>query len=117
MSRFFRLTTTRYLEPNILRSNQQCRALATPATSQPKSYDQLTGNERAAQLRSSKGDRPLDRFVYGAHPISGAQVEQVKHVRMPTFTNPLDERAFRKLHAAACIRWLGLNVMSHFSFP
>ncbi|KAK0879873.1 hypothetical protein LTR87_006359 [Friedmanniomyces endolithicus] len=71
--------------------------------------DQLTGDERARQLRKTASDRPLDRFTYGPHPISGNQTDAVKQVRIPTFTNPLDERAFRKLHAAACIRWLGLN--------
>lgn len=70
---------------------------------------QLTGDERARQLRMTVGNRPLDKFTYGAHPISGAQVQPVKQVRIPIFSNPLDERAFRKLHAAACIRWLGLN--------
>lgn len=69
----------------------------------------LTGDQRAAQLRKTAGDRPLDRFTYGAHPISGEQLQPVKQVRIPTFENPLDERAFRKLHAAACIRWLGIN--------
>jgi hypothetical protein len=71
--------------------------------------DQLTGEERYRQLKNSVGDRPLDRFVYGPHPISGAQTDPVKQVRIPTFDNLLDERAFRKLHMAACIRWLGEN--------
>ena len=71
--------------------------------------DQLTGEERYKQLKNSVGDKPLDRFVYGPHPISGAQTDPVKQVRIPKFENPLDERAFRKLHAAACIRWLGEN--------
>lgn len=69
--------------------------------------DQLTGEERYQQLKKTVGDRPLDRFVYGPHPISGAQTDQVTQVRIPTFDNALDERAFRKLHMAACIRWLG----------
>ena len=69
--------------------------------------DQLTGEERHKQLQKGVGDRPLDRFVYGAHPISGNQVDVVKQVRMPTFENPIDERNFRKLHMAACLRWLG----------
>ncbi len=71
--------------------------------------DQLTGEERYKQLKNSTGERSLDRFTYGAHPISGNQTDTVKQVRVPTFSDPLDERAFRKLHAAACIRWLGLN--------
>lgn len=71
--------------------------------------DQLTGEERHRQLKKGVGDRPLDRFVYGPHPISGAQVDPVTQVRIPTFSNPLDERAFRKLHQAAAIRWLGEN--------
>jgi len=71
--------------------------------------DQLTGNERAAQVKKNATDRPLNRFTYGPHLISGAQVNPVKQIRIPTFSNPLDERAFRKLHAAACIRWLDLN--------
>ena len=55
--------------------------------------DQLTGDERARQLKKTVGDRPLDRFTYGPHPISGNQTELVKQVRIPTFSNPLDERA------------------------
>lgn len=72
--------------------------------------DQLTGEERHKQLQKGVGDRPLDRFVYGAHPISGNQVDVVKQVRMPTFENPIDERNFRKLHMAACLRWLGMAI-------
>lgn len=41
--------------------------------------DQLTGEERHRQLKNSVGDRPLDRFVYGPHPISGAQTDPVPH--------------------------------------
>ena len=33
--------------------------------------DQLTGDERARQLKKTAGDRPLDRFTYGPHPIVG----------------------------------------------
>lgn len=83
--------------------------LVTKSERTGKSYDQLTGDERAEQLRKNAVDRPLDKFTFGAHPISGAQVQPVKHVRIPTFSNPLDERAFRKLHHAAAIRWLGVN--------
>ena len=31
----------------------------------------LTGDERAAALKASGKDRPLDVFTYGGHPISG----------------------------------------------
>lgn len=69
----------------------------------------LTGEERHKQLKNGVGDRPLDRFIYGAHPISGNQTDPVKQIRMPTFSDPHDERAFRKMHMAACLRWLGAN--------
>lgn len=81
----------------------------SPQAIETRPIDQLTGDERHKQLKNSVGDRPLDRFVYGAHPISGAQVDPVKQVRIPTFSDPIDERNFRKLHMAACLRWLGEN--------
>lgn len=50
--------------------------------------DQLTGNERAEQVKKNSVDRPLDRFVYGAHPISGAQEDAVTQVgRILAFAN------------------------------
>lgn len=81
----------------------------SPHVVEKRPIEDLTGDERDKQLRQSVGDRPLDRFVYGAHPISGNQVDIVKQVRIPTFDNPMDERNFRKLHMAACLRWLGEN--------
>jgi hypothetical protein len=69
----------------------------------------LTGDERARMAKASKVDRPLSEFVYGAHPISGHQTEPVTQVRIPRFSTLTDERNFRKLHAAACLRWLGAN--------
>ena len=46
--------------------------------------DQLTGEERHQYLKKTSGDRPLDRFTYGAHPISGAQVDPVSALHHQT---------------------------------
>lgn len=69
----------------------------------------LTGDERARMVKNSKADRPRSEFVYGPHPISGHQTQPLTQVRIPRFTSLEDERAFRKLHAAVCLRWLGQN--------
>ena len=53
----------------------------SPQAIDSRPIDQLTGEERHKQLKNSVGDRPLDRFVYGAHPISGAQVDVVNILR------------------------------------
>lgn len=54
-------------------------------------------------------ERPLDQFIFGAHPITGKQVESVKQVRIPKFVSLEAEREHRKLHHAAALRWLGQN--------
>jgi len=69
----------------------------------------LTGEERARAVRKLNVDRPLNEFVYGAHPMSGHQKEPVTQVRYPKLRSLEDEREFRKLHHAACLRWLGTN--------
>lgn len=70
---------------------------------------QLTGDERSAQVKQQAKDRPLDHFVYGPHPISGAQKTPVAQVRIPRFRDKYAEREFVKLHQAAALRWLGQN--------
>jgi len=72
-------------------------------------YAHMSGEERHREVMSKKSDRTQEGFVYGPHPISGDQKEPVTQVRIPRFSNLEDERAFRKLHAAACLRWLGQN--------
>lgn len=48
-------------------------------------------------------------FKYGAihAPPSANQRQPLDQVRIPQYSNPHDERAFRKLHQAAALRWLG----------
>ncbi|OAA60589.1 Class II aldolase/adducin [Niveomyces insectorum RCEF 264] len=75
----------------------------------PLDITNLTGDERAAALKTRGYDRPLDVFTYGGHPISGHQTKPIKQIRIPAFRAPEDERAWRKLHHAAALRWLGLN--------
>lgn len=48
-------------------------------------------------------------FRYGAVPVKAAQTEPLRQVRIPIFDDLQDERAFRKLHHAAALRWLGAN--------
>lgn len=47
-------------------------------------------------------------FGYGAHaPVGNAQSKPIHHIRIPRFARLEDERAFRKLHHAVALRWLG----------
>lgn len=56
-----------------------------------------------------KGDAASSSFGYGGIPMRAEQVEPLAQVRIPKFDNLEDERAFRKLHHAAALRWLGLH--------
>jgi hypothetical protein len=69
----------------------------------------LTGDERAAQIKQQGKVALSNHFIYGPHPISGAQVIPVEQVRIPKFRDKYAEREFVKLHAAAGLRWLGMN--------
>ncbi|OQU95504.1 Clas II Aldolase and Adducin domain-containing protein isoform 2 [Cladophialophora immunda] len=44
-------------------------------------------------------------FTFGAYQETGTR--PVKRIRYPKFQSPESERAFRKLHHAAALRWLG----------
>lgn len=48
-------------------------------------------------------------FRYGAVPLKATQTQALNQVRIPIFDDLEDERAFRKLHHAAALRWLGAN--------
>lgn len=79
-------------------------------TTENINYDaSLTGDERAKLVKILGTDRPLEKFTYGGHPLSGKQIEPVDRVRIPKFNSKEDERAFIKLHHAAALRWLGHN--------
>jgi Class II Aldolase and Adducin N-terminal domain len=54
-------------------------------------------------------DQPTLPFRYGSYTPSAnvAQSKPVHHIRIPQFTSLQAERAFRKLHHAAALRWLG----------
>ncbi|KAJ5605361.1 hypothetical protein N7510_010515 [Penicillium lagena] len=48
-------------------------------------------------------------FRYGGVPTVPGQVKPLAQVRIPRYENLEDERAFRKLHHAAALRWLGAH--------
>jgi hypothetical protein len=56
-----------------------------------------------------KGDVINSSFGYGGVPMRAEQIEPLAQVRIPKFDDLEDERAFRKLHHVAALRWLGLH--------
>lgn len=49
-------------------------------------------------------------FRFGVYPVvGGEQAKPVHKIRVPKFESLEAERAHRKLHHAAALRWLGLN--------
>lgn len=49
-------------------------------------------------------------FRFGTYPVvGGEQAKPVHKIRVPKFESLEAERAHRKLHHAAALRWLGLN--------
>lgn len=49
-------------------------------------------------------------FRFGVYPVvGGEQASPVHKIRVPRFESLQAERAHRKLHHAAALRWLGLN--------
>jgi ribulose-5-phosphate 4-epimerase/fuculose-1-phosphate aldolase len=59
--------------------------------------------------QTSEVNVPSAAFKYGGVPTPPGQVKLLAQVRMPTYENFEDERAFRKLHHAAALRWLGAH--------
>lgn len=59
------------------------------------------------QTVSQTIDQPSLPFRYGSYTPSGKVGKTVHHIRIPRFANLESERAFRKLHHAAALRWLG----------
>lgn len=63
---------------------------------------QKNGSVKPAQ------DAPSTEFRYGVYPtVGGPDAAPVHRIRIPDFRTPEDERAWRKLHHAAALRWLG----------
>lgn len=57
-------------------------------TTENINYDaSLTGDERAKLVKILGTDRPLEKFTYGGHPLSGKQIEPVDRVRIPKFNS------------------------------
>ena len=50
---------------------------------------------------------PLMEFKYGGYKQVGPNSKDIYQIRIPEFCSLEDERAFRKLHQAAALRWLG----------
>lgn len=63
-------------------------------------------------LASIAPESSLDRvgFRFGVYPVvGGEQAKPVHKIRVPKFESLEAERAHRKLHQAAALRWLGYN--------
>lgn len=63
-------------------------------------------------LASIAPESSLDRvgFRFGVYPVvGGEQARPVYKIRVPKFESLEAERAHRKLHQAAALRWLGYN--------
>lgn len=57
--------------------------------------------------QEEKSQNPKMEFTYGGVPMKAAQIKPLTQVRIPVYEDLEKERAFRKLHHAAALRWLG----------
>lgn len=65
---------------------------------------------RAYATTSPNGLETLPDFRFGVYPVvGGEQAQPVHKIRFPRFESVAAERAHRKLHQAAALRWLGYN--------
>ena len=82
-------------------------------TTLPRSYATSTRPYATVQPQASQVTQTIDQptlpFRYGSYTPHNAETKPVYHIRIPRFTSLESERAFRKLHHAAALRWLGLN--------
>jgi ribulose-5-phosphate 4-epimerase/fuculose-1-phosphate aldolase len=65
--------------------------------------------DQAAAASRDIEEKSLPGFKYGAYPASGNQTKPITQIRLPKFQSLEAERAHRKLHHAAALRWLGYN--------
>lgn len=89
----------------------QVRYFAThtePSTSSSKTPS-IYSPDKAANVNKDIQEISLPGFKYGAYPASGNQTKPITQIRLPKFQTLEAERAHRKLHHAAALRWLGLN--------
>ncbi|KAL6247051.1 hypothetical protein RBB50_006359 [Rhinocladiella similis] len=64
----------------------------------------------ASSTVTSHPSSPSTEFTYGAYmKVGGPNAKPVHRIRIPKFESLEAERAFRKLHHAAALRWLGFQ--------
>lgn len=80
--------------------------------SSPKNHRSIATTSKSpaailsANFRESKP--PPSEFTYGAYQkVGGPNAKDVFRIRIPSFASLEAERAHRKLHHAAALRWLG----------
>lgn len=94
-----------------LRTTQQhsIRSFTTTTPRLSRNYATVTSTPSLTVTQTI--DQPSLPFRYGSYTPSAntAQSTPIHHIRIPIFASLTAERAFRKLHHAASLRWLGLN--------
>lgn len=58
-------------------------------------------------ITTENDSQTIPGFKYGGVPLPGIQTKPITQIRIPHFANLIHERAFRKLHHAVALRWLG----------
>ncbi|KAK5023907.1 hypothetical protein LTS07_009033 [Exophiala sideris] len=84
----------------------------TPSLRQvrPISSSSVTSASITSNTITDKPPPPPQEFTYGAYQkVGGPSAKPVHTIRIPKFESLEAERAFRKLHHAAALRWLGYN--------
>lgn len=99
--------------PSFRPSVSRLRSLASHAgasTTKSEAAPSIYPPDKAAEANQTVQEiNHLPGFRYGAYPASGTQTKPIKQIRLPKFQSLEHERAFRKLHHAAALRWLGYN--------
>ena len=106
-----RLSVLRRLGANKSSAVPRCcrRSFSTTRPALTRNYATVTATPHTTI--SQTVDVPSLPFGYGSYTPSANAVQQtpVHHIRIPRFASLEAERAFRKLHHAAALRWLGYN--------
>jgi len=114
MSATTHLTTLRTLTKNAtarLPCYRGLRAFSTTTTTLSPGRNYATVTAAPNTTITQTIDHPSLPFRYGTYAPSSrtAQTAPVHRIRIPRFASLKAERAFRKLHHAAALRWLGYN--------
>jgi hypothetical protein len=108
--RHLRKTTLPRSTTTSLRPKAQTRSLSTTPSHHDRNYATVTTPTQPSTITQTL-NQPSLPFAYGTYKSSShaTQSDPLHHIRIPIFASLSAERAFRKLHHAASLRWLGLN--------